>query len=119
MAGRPPPLVERMPRIRRQAVVAGGQAIASLVDGPHALMAIPTEGAQRAELELVVIAAVPWMMIGDRRSGEATLFLAQGAQWLDLQLVLGPRSPALQRVPTSPVERLGGCEVASGHRVRR
>ena len=64
-------LVERMSGVERQAVVADGQAIAALVDRPDALVAIPAERTERAEHELVVIAFVRRVVIGDRRRGEA------------------------------------------------
>jgi hypothetical protein len=107
--------IERMRRIDRQAVVANGQAVAALIDGPYALVAIPAERAQRPETELVVIAAVPWMMVRDGGRRDAALFLAQGAQRLDLQLMLGPSSPGLQVIPRTPVERLRRCEIARVH----
>jgi hypothetical protein len=110
--------IERMRRIDRQAVVANGQAVAALIDGPYALVAIPAERAQRPETELVVVAAVPWMMVRDRGRRDAALLLAQGAQRLDLKLMMRARSPALEIVPASPGKRLRRRQVASVHPVK-
>ena len=104
-----------MRRIDRQAVIANGRAVAALVDGPHALMAIPAERAQRPETELIVIAAMPRVMIGDGGRSDAALFLAQGAERLDLKLVARARSPALQIVPGTPRKRLRRGEITRVH----
>jgi hypothetical protein len=82
-------------------------------------MTVSAEGAQRPEHEGVVIAAMRRVVISDRRRSDAALLLAQGAQRGGRELVLGPSSPGLQRVPTSPVERLRGCEVACVHGSRK
>jgi hypothetical protein len=68
-----------MRRIDRQAIIANGQAIAAFIDGPHALVAVAAQRSQRAEAELVVIAAMPWVMVRDRGRRDAALLLAQGA----------------------------------------
>ena len=102
-------------RIGRHAVVADRVAVASLVDRPDALVAIAAERAQRAEHKLVVIAAMPWVVIGDGGRRDAALLLAQGAQRLDLQLVLGASSPGLEIIPGTPRKRLGGSEITRGH----
>ena len=97
-----------MVRIERQAVIANGQAIAAFVDGPDALMAIAAERAQRAKAELVVIAAMPWMMVRDGGRRDAVLFLAQGTTQRGIRkLVLDPSSPGLSGVSVPPMERLG------------
>ena len=90
-------------------------AIASLVDGPDARVAIAAQRAQWAEDERVVIAAMPWMMIGDRGRRDAVLLLAQGAERVLVQLMVRASTPGLQRIPGPPRQRLGGCEVACGH----
>jgi hypothetical protein len=72
----PPLSVERMRRIERHAIVVNGQAVAAFIDRPGALMAIAAERTQRPEAEGVVIAAVPWVMIGDGGCGDAAVFLA-------------------------------------------
>jgi hypothetical protein len=110
--------VERMVRVERKAVIANGQAVAALVDGPDALVAIPAQRAQRPETELVVIAAMPWVMVGDRGRRDAALLVAQSAERGSRKLMLGPPPPGLQRVPCTPMERLRGCEVTNVHRVR-
>jgi hypothetical protein len=101
--------------IDREAIVVDIVAIASFVDRPLTLMAVLAQRAQRAETELVVIAAMPWMVISDRRRSDAALLLAQGAQRVLVQLMMRALSPALQRVPGTPRKRLGGSEIASGH----
>jgi hypothetical protein len=112
------PRIERMLRINRHAIGSDRVATAALVDGPDALMAIAAERAQRPDHELVVIAAMPWVMIGDRRRREAALLLAQGAKRGGRELMVRPSSPGLQGIPISPMERLGGREIARVHRVR-
>lgn len=104
-----------MSGVEGHAVVAGGQAVAALVNGPDARVAIAAERAQRAEPELVVVAAMPWVMIGDRRRGEAPSLAAQGAERIEAELVLGPGAPALQRIPAPPWERLRRGEVSRVH----
>jgi hypothetical protein len=118
LGGRPvsrPALVERVARIRRQAVIAGGQPISAFVDGPDALVAIAAERAQRPEHELAVIALMRRVVIGDGGRRDATLLLAHGAQRGSRKLVLGPPPPGLERVPGPPRQRLGGSEIASVH----
>jgi hypothetical protein len=114
-SGLPSLSVERMLCIGRKAVVTAGQAIASLIDRPLALVAIAAERAQRPEPELVVIASMRRAMIGDRGRRDAALLLAQGAERGGCKLVLGPSSPGLQRIPGPPRQRLGGSEITSGH----
>jgi hypothetical protein len=104
-----------VPRIRRHAVVAGGQAVAALVNGPLALMAILAERTQRPEHELVVVAAMSWMMISDRRRRRAASLEAESAERLEAKLMLGARPPGLQVIPVPPRHCLGGCEVARVH----
>jgi len=55
------------------------------------------------------------MVIGDRRRRDAVLREAKGAERLDPKLVVGALSPALQRVPGTPWERLRGVGEAGGH----
>jgi hypothetical protein len=107
--------VKRVQRIERQAVGAGGQAIASLVDGTDALMAILAERAQGPEHELVVIAFVRRVVISDRGRRQTSSLATQNAERLEAKLVSAPPSPALKIVPIAPMERLGGCEVSRGH----
>jgi hypothetical protein len=71
--------VERMVGVDRQAVVANGAPIAMRIIGPFALVAIAAKRLQRPKPELVPIAAVPRVMIGDRRGNGEALPLAQGA----------------------------------------
>jgi hypothetical protein len=115
--GSRPRLIKRVSCIDRKAVVVDRVAVSAFIDRPCALVAIAAEGAQRAEPELVVVAAMPWVMISDRRRGDAALLLAQGAQRLDLQLVLGPSSPGLQRVPIAPMPLAAGVKKTSVHRL--
>lgn len=63
--------IERMFRIERETVSANVCTIASLVGRPLALMTIPAQRAQGPEHERVVIAAMPWVMIRDRRRRQA------------------------------------------------
>lgn len=104
-----------MSRIDRKAVGADVQAIASLVDRPLALMAIPAQRAQRPQHKGVVIALMRRVMVSDRRRRQAASFLAQDAKRFDLHLVPGAPAPALQRVPGTPVKRLSRGEVAGVH----
>jgi hypothetical protein len=104
-----------MTRIRRHAVVAGGQAVAALVNGPDARVAIAAERAQRAEPELVVIAPMRRVVVGDRRRGEAPSLAAQGAERIEAELLLGPGAPALQAVPLAPMQSLRRGEVSRVH----
>jgi hypothetical protein len=71
-------------RIDGKAVVVDRVAIAALVDRPNALMAIAAERTQRPEAELVVIALMRWMMIGDRRWRCSAGLKAHGAERRDL-----------------------------------
>jgi hypothetical protein len=114
-----PGLVKRMRRICGKAIVADIRPIAIPIDGPLALMAIAAQRAQWAKTELVPIAAMSRVVIGDGGRRHAPLLLAQGAERALAQLKLGPRSPALQVVPGPPRQRLGGCEVAGGHQTNR
>jgi hypothetical protein len=59
--------VERVARIGWESIVVDVVAIASFVHRPLALMAIAAERAQRTQDKLIVIAAMSWVMIGDRR----------------------------------------------------
>lgn len=79
-----------MTRINWQAVVVGRVTVSAFIDGPDALVAIPAERTERAEHELVVIAAMPWVVIGDRRRGEASSLEAESAERLELKLVPWP-----------------------------
>jgi hypothetical protein len=94
-----------MRRIDRHAVVADHAAVASLVDGPDALMTVPAERAQRPEHKGVVVALMRRVVIGDRRWRCSALLLAQDAERLDRQLMLGPRAPGLEAIPITPVKR--------------
>jgi hypothetical protein len=101
--------------IERQAVGADVRSIASLVDRPRALMTLLAKRAQRAEHELVVVAAMPRVMIGDGRRREAVALEAKSTQRLKLELMLGASSPTLKRVPGPPWKGLRGSEIACGH----
>jgi hypothetical protein len=114
----PPLSVERMVRVDRKAIVANVVAIASLVDRPLALVAIPAERAQRAETESVPIAFVGRVMVGDRRRRDAVPPEAEGAQRLDPELAVSTLSPTLQAVPGTPGERLCWVGDAGRHGVK-
>jgi hypothetical protein len=111
----PPVSVERMRGIDREAIVPNIVAIPALVDGPLARMAIAAERAQRPEHELVVVAAMSRVVIGDGGRRDAALLVTQSAERVLVQLVLGPRSPGLQRVPGPPRQRLGGSKITRVH----
>ena len=110
----PPLLIERMRGIEREAVGADVRTIAALIDRPRALMTLLTKRAKRPKHELVVVATMPRVMVGNRRRRQAALLLAQGAERRDPKLMLGPRSPTLKRVPGSPWKGLSGSEIACG-----
>ena len=113
-----PSSIERMRRIERIAVDANVGPIASVFEVRlQAVVARLAERAERTQDELVVIAVMRRVMIGDRRGRDAPLFLAQDAERGDLQLMLGACSPGLKRIPAAPGQALCGSEIARGHGV--
>jgi len=94
--------IEWMFRIERIAVDSNVAPIATMHEAAQTIVAGFTKRPKRAEHEGVVVAHMSRMMIGDRGRRYAPLFLAQGAERLDPQLVLGPSSPGLQIIPGTP-----------------
>jgi hypothetical protein len=78
-------------------------------------MAILAERSQGPKHELVVIAFVRRMVIGDRRRRQTSSLAAQHAQRIEAELMGAAPSPALKRVPAPPRERLRRGEVSRGH----
>lgn len=109
------PLVKRVPRVDRQAVLADIASISVGVVGPFLVVAIRAQRLQRTEHKGVVIAAMSRVMVGDRRRREASSLAAQNAERIETELVSAPPSPALKRVPAPPRERLRRGEVSRGH----
>ena len=113
-----PMLVKRVLRIDRQTVIAYVAPISMRIVGPFALVTIAAETLQRPEPEGVPIASMRRIVVGDRRRGDAVPREAEGAERLDSKLVVSALSPALQRVPGPPGERLSGIGGERWHRHR-
>jgi hypothetical protein len=105
--------IERMARIDRIAVCADRVAVAALARS--AVVALSAQRPQRARPELIVVAAVSRMMIGDRRRRHPALLAAERAERLEAQLMMRAPSPGLQAVPGPPMKCLRGSEIARGH----
>jgi hypothetical protein len=108
------PLVERVVRINRQAVVADVATIPVYIVSRLALVTIEAQRLQGAEAEAVPIAAVRWVVVSDGRRRDSPLLEAGGAQGLDLELMAGALFPAQQAVPFAPGQGLGGLAMAAG-----
>jgi hypothetical protein len=101
--------------IDRKAIVANVWPIAFVFDRLQTIMARLAQRAQRAEDELVVIALMRRVVVGDRRRRHAVPLEAGSAQRLDAELMMSAPSPTLEAVPGSPGERLSGIGDTSWH----
>ena len=91
-----------MAGIEWKAVIADRRAIAFVHEAAQTIMARFAKRPDRAGQEQIVIAAMRREVIADGRGRDAPLRLAQAAERLDLQLVLGTCSPALEAIPGTP-----------------